>query len=168
MPRSRGGAAPAMGKRPRTSTSIPARCRRPLEAAGIVLDREERNQDDCDAVVAGIEFRPAQPGHRRLSRSNPQNASAKLSQMALGTTLRAVQAAIPRIVIHSWSLTGETDKRERRTSSIFERLGSALIALSVTGPSGFTGSTATDTQFASFGSGWAPRLIRIIPPTCPP
>jgi hypothetical protein len=63
--------------------------------------------------------------------------------------------ASSRIASHSSSRTGATDSRDWRISSIFASFGSALIALRVTGPSGRTGSTATDTQSGSFGSGRA-------------
>src|SRR5207253_8162020 len=52
-----------------------------------------------------------------------------------------------RIVFHSSSRTGATDRRDWRINSILASPGSALICLSVTGPNGRTGSTAIETQF---------------------
>jgi len=57
-------------------------------------------------------------------------------------------------------------ERDCRISSIFASLGSALICLRVTGRSSArTGSTFTDTQSESLGSGAASRTIRMIPIT---
>src|SRR5581483_6081768 len=64
-----------------------------------------------------------------------------------------------RICFHSSSRTGETERRDSRISSILASFGSALISFSVTGPSGRTGSTATETQSGSFGSGCASRVM---------
>jgi hypothetical protein len=51
-------------------------------------------------------------------------------------------------------------------SSIFARRGSALISASVTERGNArTGSTRTETQFASLGSGCASRVMRMIPTT---
>src|SRR6185437_115060 len=73
---------------------------------------------------------------------------------------------ISRTTFHSSSRTGATDRRDWRISSIFESRGSALISASVTGRGrGFTGSTRTDTQSGSFGSGCASRVMRMIPTT---
>src|SRR6478672_13177651 len=74
--------------------------------------------------------------------------------------------AMSRIFAHSASRTGATDSRDWRISSILARLGSALIAASVTGfASGRTGATLTDTQAGSLGSGAGPRTTRMIPTT---
>jgi hypothetical protein len=69
-------------------------------------------------------------------------------------------------ILHSSSRTGETERRDSRISSIFASFGSPLICFSVTGASGLTGSTCTDTQFESLGSGAASRVTRMIPTTC--
>src|SRR4051812_41939220 len=80
----------------------------------------------------------------------PKNEFAGLFAVALHESLRSYGAsAISRTFRHSSSLTGDTDSRDRRISSIFARAGSALICFSVTGPSFRTGSTATETQFGS-------------------
>jgi hypothetical protein len=50
-------------------------------------------------------------------------------------------------------------------SSIFASFGSALMSFSVTGSMARTGSTRTETQSASLGSGCASRVIRMIPTT---
>ena len=61
---------------------------------------------------------------------------------------------ICRILRHSSSRTGATDRRDWRISSIFASAGSALISASVTGRgSGRTGSTRTRTHSGALGSG---------------
>jgi hypothetical protein len=81
------------------------------------------------------------------------------------TVVRQVRcSASSRIDAHSSSRTGETERRDWRSISRPARRGSAFIAFSVTGrSSGHTGSTATETQFESFGSGAAARATRITP-----
>src|SRR5947209_5097749 len=84
---------------------------------------------------------------------------------AADALLQAVSPDIPSTTAHSSSRTGATERRDWRISSILARRGSALISARVTGLIGRTGSTRTDTQFGSLGSGCAPRTTRMIPTT---
>src|SRR4029078_8832209 len=128
---------------------------------------EERDQDDRNAVVAQRDLGPRDLGCRRLSRGAVEAGLAVLCAVAGGGLVQAGQRpAISRTTFHSSSVTGATDSRDWRMSSILASLRSALISASVTGRGGGrTGSTRTRTQAGALGSGSAPRVTRMIPTT---
>ncbi len=120
-----------------------------------VLDRAERDQDDGHAVVARLDVRGADLERGGVARGEHEAAARRryTAWRSLGVC-SSVSGPWPRsrITFHSSSVTGATDRRDWRMSSILASRGSALISLSVTGrANGWTGSTRTETQLESSG-----------------
>ncbi len=94
LSRSRRRGAAGMGERPRAGAALPARRAAEVQTARAVLDRQERDQDDGNAVVAGVDVRRSDLGRRGVSRSKREIAAANLCAMARG---RRVRFAFPSL-----------------------------------------------------------------------
>ena len=113
-----------------------------------LVERAER----CGSI---FRIDPGNELARRFGRWRGASASATQDHLpAMSSTLR-----------HSSSRTGATDRRDWRISSIFGELGLGLDVLQRDRADLRTGSTRTDTQSASLGSGRASRVIRMMPTT---
>ena len=81
-----------MGQRAGAAAALPARRRAQVEAAGAVLDRQERDQDDRHAVVARQPVRRADLGGRGVARGQREAAAADLCRMALARAAARLSA----------------------------------------------------------------------------
>src|SRR5439155_14884654 len=104
-----------------------------------VLDREERDQDDGNAVMEEPDVGCRYVERRRVAGSECEAPAADLRALARRTALWPFRAlaevyfatAMLRTVFHSSSRTGATDSRDWRISSILASFGSTLISASV-------------------------------------
>ena len=148
------GRARTMGRRNGAEPALSDRRHFELGSLAAVLDREKRDQDDGHAGLARLDVRRSNLERGRLSGGNAETAPANLYCVALARDVQQCQRPLANSsnTFHSSSLTGATDRRDWRISSILASRGSALISASVTGrANGLTGSTRTEIQLESLG-----------------